>query len=390
MASVSKKQKKSIQKPPKSRPEATSALSQPVVAGSAPLAALSSFSPDGHSFALLTLAVDKHKLRVFDVANGNVAGEYVLQVSSGTCLQWTKISNTDRGRPSSPSKKRKRTDQESGNTTSNTLISVVMLGLANGSLTFFSPGKGTTVLSLSHQSSTVAILSATMDSDENCVWTTSANGSIYRWDISSNTIVGSWKSANNSPYSNICLVPRASTGHDEPRQILAASHAIDLIEVSPENTTPKTATTFSGHVTKVISMKWISSASQQSRFITSAERDRFVQGWTIPSSGTDGRMSFSAPIGGDVRKVQVTPDGKLFLVLSSTGIICLFAPPSSSSTSASKPLEPLSVIEFNTSKGTALTQTYDILDATFALDIEGTIQVARLAEGARPVFQSIV
>src|SRR4051794_4257664 len=137
MATISK-HKKSTQKPPKSRPQATSTLSQPISADSASLKTLSSFSPDGQLFALLTLAVDKHRLRVFDVTNGTVAGEYVLQTSFGTCLQWAKISSTDGGRASSPSKKRKRTNDT---TVSSNSISVVMLGLGNGTLIFFSPAR---------------------------------------------------------------------------------------------------------------------------------------------------------------------------------------------------------------------------------------------------------
>jgi len=397
MATISKKQRKSTTKPPKSRPEATNALSQPIVAGSAALSALSSFSPDGHSFALLSLAVDKHRLRVFDVTNGNVIGEYVLQVSYGACLQWAKISNLDGpgGRTStSPSKKRKRTIEDSETATSNSSLSVVMLGLSNGTLTFFSPARGTTVLSLAHPSSTAAILSAAMDPDEDRVWTCNADGEIHLWDIHTNGIIGSWKSAstNKTPYSNICLIPRTPlTERDEPQQVLVANHSIELIELSLDNSTPKKIAGFSGHVTSVNSMTWLSSfSSQQPQFITSAERDRFVQGWAVPSSGTDGKMSFSASVDGDIRKVQTTSDKTLFLVVSSTGTICLFGPPSTISTKNLKPLEPLSVINFSGQKTKGVVENYDVLDATFASDADGTIHVARLVEGARPVFQSIV
>jgi hypothetical protein len=48
------------------------------------------------------------------------------------------------------------------------------------------------------------------------------------------------------------------------------------------------------------------------------------------------------------------------------------------------------VICFNAPKSKVSTEMFDVLDATFASNIEGTVQVARLAEGARPVFQSIV
>jgi len=388
MATVSK-QKKSTQKPPKSRPQATSRLSQPVTTDSASLKPLSSFSPDGQSFALLTLAVDKHRLRVFDVASGNVAGEYVLQASFGTCLQWAKISNVDGGRPSSPSKKRKRTTQESEASTSSTSISVVMLGLANGTLIFFSPTRGTTILTLAHPSSITPILSATTGSDDTTVWTSSADGSIRLWNIQSNTVAGSWESAKKSSYSNICLAPESRKESDGPYQVLAANHSIDFLELSSENTVPRTLATFSGHVTSITSIAWVTS-SQQPRFLTSAERDRFVQGWTVPSSGTDGKLTFSASVDGDVRKIQSTPDGSLFLVVSSTGTICLFAPPSSGSANASKPLEPLSIISFSATKSKGVTTVYDVLDATFASPVEGAIQVARLTEGARPAFQSIV
>lgn len=329
--------------------------------------------------------MDKHRLRVFDVAHGNVAGEYVLQASFGTCLQWAKISNGDGGRASSPSKKRKRAAQEPN---ASQTISVVMLGLANGTLTFFSPARGTTVLTLAHPSSTAAILAADMDSDDSHVWTSNADGSIHLWNLHSNTIEGAWKSPSKLPYSKLCLIPQTSSESDEARHVLAANHSIDLLAVSPGDATPNSLAKFSGHVTNVTSMTWLSSSSLQ-RFITSAERDRFLQGWTIPSSGTEGKLSFSASVDGDIRKVQATSDGSIFLVVSSTGTICLFAPPSGSSANASKPLEPLSVINFSVSKSKNVTDVYDVIDATFASPTEGAIQVARLTEGARIAFQSV-
>lgn len=387
MAHVSKKEKKSGSKPPKSRPVATSSLSQPVTADAAALAALNAFSPDRRSFALLSLSVDKHRLRVFDTDNGRAIAEYILQTSSARCLRWGRISSGS-GSVSSHSKKRKKETQLSAKSPP---TSVVILGLVNGSVTFFSPAQNASVLTLSHPTSTSPVLSVDMDQDEIRLWTSSADGVIRLWSIQSGDLLGSWRSESVTPYSRLLLRPLESPEEEESRQLLAAHHAIELLELSPPNPTEtlscEMVTKFAGHVTPVTSMHWISTL-KHARFITSGERDRFIQGWAISSKG-EGRIAFTASVDNEIRRADISSDAKRFLALSSTGTICVFSTPEYSKRSSTTPLEPDSVIGIVIAASGNTTIPADVVDAVFDEDLEDTLRVTRLVSGARPVFHSI-
>lgn len=392
MATISKKAKKASAKPPKSRPASTGALVQPVTAEGTSLATLSAFSPDGQWFALLSLAVDKHKLRVFDRNSGKSIAEYVLQASSVTSLQWAQIAATLDPPLSPQSKKRKRTNENSKPEERHSGILVVVLGLANGGLTCFSPTQGTSILSLSSPISSGAVLAAIVDPDQKRLWTSGVDGSIRLWDIHKNTIIHSWKSKHRSAYSTLSLKPGTSTDENRPQQALAANHAIDLLElpINPlaESSNPRILATFSGHTSNLTSMQWISS-HHEVEFVTSAERDRFLQGWHVLSVGGEGKISFSAPIDGDIRKVHVSSDESLVIVVSATGTIWLFSYPPSLSSSPTT-LEPRSVISINPPKGKRNAEATVILDAILTPNRTGTMQVARLSNGVRPAFQEIV
>jgi len=418
MATHAKSHKK--QKPPKSRPVSTSAISQPVPidSESSSLAALSTFSPDGKWFALLSLAVDKHRLRVFDTENpggGKVVAEYVFQVSTVTCLRWGKVAVGDENshhdiesEKKGKSKKRKRNPESSTDARPST--QVILLGLANGAVTFFSPTHGSTIITLSHVTSTSSILAAVMDDDERHVWTAGADGGIRFWDTQdaqSSPVTYSTRSEDKRiPYSTLLLRPYQSSDEDgsHTRQILAANHGIELLELKVEDSVlretaapkrVKRMAKFTGHTSTVSSIHWITpedSSSLPDAFITSAKRDRFVQGWKFgalsSSSTAEGKILFSASVDGSVRKVQFSPNGRLFLVVSSTGTICVFTH-STTTVSSSSNLEPISVVNVTLSKGKA-TDSIEVLDATFSSGAEETLQIACLAEGARPIFQTAV
>lgn len=410
MASANKSHKK--QKPPKSRPISTSAISQPppIDNESSSLASLSAFSPDGKWFALLSLAIDKHRLRVFDTQKGygsKVVAEYVLQVSSVTSLRWGKIKHGDANShqdaqewKKSKSKKRKKTKDEESVAIPST--QVIVLGLANGSVTCFSPTHGTTIISLSDSASTSPILDAIIDEDERHLWTSSGDGFVRLWDTqetqSAPIVYSSRADDDRTPYSTLALCPQQEAG--DSRRILAAHHNISLIELGMEEASLgdtsksrkfQTKARFTGHASTISSIKWIPSEDTSLQaFVTTAERDRFVQGWKMPSispfSAAEGAILFSASVDGTVRKVQFSPDGTLLLVISSTGNISVFSDVSSAT--GGQPLEAKSIISVAIVAG-KMSEPVKVLDAIF-ISGEGSIQLACIVEGARPVFHSTV
>src|SRR5580658_6057079 len=98
MASSPKKPRK---KPPTSRPTSTSQISHPVtVEGASALVSLSSFSPKGDLFAFVSLAVDKHRLRVFDTTSARSVAEHTVDSSRVTTLAWSSIDLSEGQRQS--------------------------------------------------------------------------------------------------------------------------------------------------------------------------------------------------------------------------------------------------------------------------------------------------
>jgi len=88
---MTSKSKKTKTKPPSGRPASTSQLSQPIAEGASVLTALSSFSPKGDLFAFISLAIDKHRLRVYDTTSGQSVAEHVLDSSKVTTLTWSNL-----------------------------------------------------------------------------------------------------------------------------------------------------------------------------------------------------------------------------------------------------------------------------------------------------------
>ncbi|KAG8830090.1 Small subunit (SSU) processome component [Serendipita sp. 399] len=388
MATISKKQKKAAQNVANARKINTSSLSQPVNADAAPLASLNAFSPNHQWFAFLSLAVDKHRLRVFDTTTGVSIAEYTLQVSSVTSLQWGTLA-TDSGK-TVQSKKRKRSTQDSGPKAAPG-TPLVLLGLENGGIVFFSPTQGSAILTLSHPSATRAVLDVKTDLDEQRVWTTSEDGVIRLWDAKTSHIICSWTSESKLPYSRLAIRTRNPLESSSTQHVLAANHSIDYLELQLDSLDEEAVkatrlSTFSGHVTDLLSLQWISSSSDL-RFITTAERDRFLQGWNVPKRG-EGRIAFSASADGDIRKAHISQDGNYVLALSSSGLISIFKTPPATST-VTTPLEAESVVGILVSKDKKTSEPAQILDACFVSDQQGTLRVTRLLDGARLVFHVV-
>ena len=90
----SKNKKKST---PKKKAPATSSLVEPVIVEASSLASLSAFSPSGELFAHLSLAIDKHQLRVYNTLSEKVVSEKVFQDARVTCMHWIDPSHNGSG-----------------------------------------------------------------------------------------------------------------------------------------------------------------------------------------------------------------------------------------------------------------------------------------------------
>ncbi|KAJ7480156.1 WD40-repeat-containing domain protein [Mycena galericulata] len=399
--------KKNRSKPPRGRPPATSAISQPVVEDASYLTALSSFSPQGNLFAYLSLAVDKHRLRVYDTATGQSVAEHVVDSARVTSSTWGNFDASDGQRSDVEEppnkKKRKKRDSEANADGPAAAFGIVVLGLSDGTVLFFSPTHGRIIRTLSHSTSTAAILSVVLtDGGDSAptTWTSGADGAIRLWNAQKNDILGSWKNDDRIPYSSMAIRPSAE---DDRIDVLVANHSIRLLSTSPDALTEKPAqlASFTGHASSVKHLQWDASQTPATRFMSMADGDRIVSIWQSPEgSVADGKMVASVELDSDARTIALSvssptsSERQNLLTLTASGKISIFpiptelVPPASSSRTQHKvsTLLPRSNLTVLAKKGSSGSQ---VVDASFAAGVFGNIRVARIVGGVRPVFDLV-
>ncbi|KAG6866259.1 hypothetical protein C0991_006846 [Blastosporella zonata] len=395
-------------KPPQGRPVSTSAISQPVVEDASHLTALSSFSPNGNHFAFLSMAVDKHRLRVYSTVTGQSVAEHSIDSARVSATTWgmfdpSEGQNASSNAETSPSKKkrRKRDSLAPGEEAQSVAIEVVILGLSDGSISFFSPNHGRVLRTLSHPSSTAEVLALAVveNSDKtSTLWASGADGAVRLWNAQKNEIVGSWKNDDRIPYTSLAARPTVEEGRVD---VLAAHHSIRLLSTSDDTDSkkPKELASFTGHASSTRQLQWDASQLSTTRFVSFAEADRILYIWEVPEgSSIEGKAVASIPLDSDCRSFslfvsQKSPSAtqrQTLLTLSASGKISLFPIPSELATStSSKHKLPTLLSRSNLGASSKTTSSAKIVNAAFASGDNGSIRVARLVAGIRPVFDVV-
>ncbi|KAI0271644.1 WD40-repeat-containing domain protein [Gloeopeniophorella convolvens] len=408
MASTPSKKQKN--KPPKSRPATKSALLQPSVEDTSSVAALSAFSPSPNLYAYVSLAVDKHRLRVYDTATGRSVSEYTVDAARVTALSWASYpsksgNDAPESEDSAPRKKRKkRASLAARPEAESEAAPVVVLGLSTGSVIVFSPSHARVLRTLSHPSSTSPILSLDSSIDVPGVplalVTSCADSSIRTWNAQSGELLSSIKTDDRSPGTSLSLRPGSEPEHTS---FLLAHHSIRLLSTpsdSPFAASQKLTeeARFTGHASSITALRWQPAGSEGQTpriFASIAEADRHVQLWEMPQvSGAEGKLVASAPLDSDARHISFSQshDNPTLLVLSASGRVSVFAPSADlASTKTPKKnkekvvtLSPRSSAMISFKQSTASAQ---VVSAAF--EQEGRIRVAWLAGGVKPVFDVI-
>lgn len=406
--------KKAKNAPPRGRPTSSSVLSQPVVEDASSLTALSAFSPRGNYFASLSMAIDKHRLRVHDTTTGQSVAEHIVEGAQVTTLSWAQLNSPEQQGElmeddDGPKKKRKRRNSLAAPATSTDASSetsqIVLLGLSNGSLLVFSPFHGRTLRILSHPSSTAAILSLSVSplpsQNASTIWTSSADSSVHVWNAHTGDHISTWRTDDRIPCTSLSFQTFDS---GEQINFVLAHHSIRLLSIpSPssasiaESSRPKELATFIGHASNITSLCWVQPNSKDSipmQFVSMAEADRNVYVWEVPEeSTTEGKLVASIPLDSDARQISV--QGQHLLILSASGkasVYQLYSELSTSSpTKKSKQkvssLSPSSTISISVKRGTT---PIEVVSASVIPGEEGRICVARLVGGVRPVFDVVV
>ncbi|KAF9524070.1 WD40-repeat-containing domain protein [Crepidotus variabilis] len=415
--------KKSTLKPPKSRPASTSAISQPAVGETLPV--LSSFSPDGNHFALVTLAVDKHRLRVFNSVSGRAVAEHTIQSGRVGSLIWTTTNFGKEDEESGKKRKKRKTDGEAGEEAS-VEVEVIVFGLSDGMIQFFSPSHAKIVKTLSHSTSTSLILALARTpkttTSSSLLWSSSADSSVHLWNVQNQTILRTWKNDDRIAYTSLSMQPSSLSSseseEDETSSFLAAHHHIRLLSTSLSSSHDSTSTSskptqlssFTGHASNINRLRWINTTY----FLSSADIDRFVYLWDAQNaSASNEKPTASISLDSDVRTLEVhgghsdtastsesnsspAEEAKRTLLALSTSGKLIFVPipeefPTGKGT-ADKPsgihtLLPRTTLASSIpSKGKT---DAPIVDISTESGTEDSIRVVRLVNGIKPVFDVV-
>jgi U3 small nucleolar RNA-associated protein 5 len=372
---------------------------------------LSAFSPAADLFAFVSLAVDKHRLRIHDTHTGRSISEYIVDSARVTALSWANFQSPKSlgdGRETedvAPRKKRKKRDSRAPQSVPEPeAVPVVVLGLSTGSVIVFSPSHARIIRTLSKPSSTSSILSVDVYSDVTgatllCL-TLGADGLIRTWNVQTGELLSSTKTDDRLPGTSLTLRPGLESDHPS---FLLAHHSIRLLSVSSDSllTSPQKLTEearFIGHASNVTMLRWQpfdNDSQTPRRFASVAESDRIVHIWEVPRvSGSEGKLVATAPLDDDARHIAFpqSPLHPSLLALSTSGRIAIFtATNDQGATTTSKKtkakvatLSPRSSMTISFKRGV----TAQVINAAFEQD--GRIRVAWLAGGVRPVFDVVV
>jgi len=394
---------KSIQqKTLKGRPTSTSAILQPLPPENIPF--LSSFSPDGNLFALVTMAIDKHRIRVFNAVSGRATAEHTIQAGRVSSLTWgNMVFGVDAvlGEARSPNKKRKKrkTEDDTQKGQGNTEVLVVIIGLSDGTILFLSPSHEKVVQTLSQPSSTSAITSlAPSVYNRSLLWTSNADSSVQLWDVQKNIIWRSWKNEDRIPYTSLAIRP---TNADELQMdLLGAHHQIRLftdVFVTQENLSrkPKQIASFTGHASSIKELRW--DMATPHRFFSVAEGDRFIYLWETEGALSNERPIASTSLDSDVRTIGLDmsePLRETLVALSSSGKLYFIPIPSEfplSQSASDMPTQIHTLVPHSTlTSGLNSKTSPPVIDFVPIPGGTGAVRIVRLSNGVRPVFDLVV
>ncbi|KAG8902750.1 Small subunit (SSU) processome component, partial [Tulasnella sp. 403] len=369
----------------------------------------SSYSPDGRQFAYLSLAVDKHRLRVYNTTTGKSKAEYVVEKQRVTAMSWLDVNN-DFVDAKKVGKKRKTQHDNQGDAA---LISVVALGTSEGTVLFFCPTRNQVIYTLpqpTSSSSVLAIASSapSQDPKNTILWTSNQDGIIRAWSLQTGSVVGTWQDPDRTPFTSISLRPQPPNDSQDSTHLIAGHHNIRLFTLqpttSPESTDiqrPTVLSSFAGHASPVTAFEWdptYPTSSPSRRFVSIAENDRIVQIWQLSSreESSKGKLVATLPLDSDVRHISLssksyTSTSQVLLALSSTGIVSVLPIHKKLASSKSKTKVETLVAECTAAvapdeEGGETRSS--IIAAQFLETMPGHINITRIV-AMRPIFETI-
>lgn len=360
---------------------------------------LSSFSPDGVLFVIITLAIDKHRLRLYNTSSARIVAEYTFDSSRVSALAWGSIKSTTEVLDT-PNKKRKKrkthTDTPQNDKRTADTVDVVVLGLEDGTILFFSLITSRIIRTLTHPSSASSVIAlALKTADTPILWTSSADGIVRLWDVEKNEILSSWHDEEHIPYTSLSLRPTSDASQTD---ILVGHHHIRLfsdttLHDSTQNR-PLRLGSFTGHASSIMILRWAYASTVSHRFFSAAVNDRFVYVWDVVEDSSLGEKPVACvALDSDVQTIGLSSSNltrQTLVTLSASGKLSFIPIPESlvPHETTNKMLSLLPRSSITSSSNSSLDPK--VIDIICVPGDSHSIRTARLIKGVKPVFEDVV
>lgn len=341
---------------------------------------LSSFAPRAAYFALLTQALDRHRLRIYAPqagAEARLAADYVLPNARATALVWAELPPA--GGASEGSKKRRKDSSAPSSAAEKAGVSVVALGLSDGTVSLFSPTHARVVRVLSDttapSSGSRAVQALLFVPAAQTLYAACADATVRAWNLAD-------KEGDDAP-------ARTST-EQEARALLAltkdevlvASHAIQRLEAE------EGAQTWTGHASSVEHLTSVGESG--SAFLSAAEGDRVLTLW----SATSARPLASLPLEAPARRLAsfALPSSArtLVLALTQSGVLGLYDVPAALIGGGATPAKRTPALEKKAQVQLLLGKKKESTPLLDAVVVGDQLHVAALVRGAKLVLENTV
>ncbi|CEP10722.1 hypothetical protein [Parasitella parasitica] len=251
-------------------------------------------------FALITHAIDRHRLRIFNVRSGTVSNDYSAQEKEKiTCLTWGYMKDTgDLQANTVQAFKKKKSGIAS-------LSRVIALGMYSGSISMYSLSHGTIVKTLTGPH-TSPITDFVMNKDGSKGYSVAEDNLIVEWDIEEGKESFKWKADAKN-------VRKLKLSHDETK-LATAGHTITLWDLETHNVIKK----FTGHASAV---KELSFSYQDDVLISNAEDDRYVNVWDAQSNNTNSNNLTALTLETNVAHIDSSSTEPSVLAVTDDGLV---------------------------------------------------------------------
>ncbi|KAI8644881.1 WD40-repeat-containing domain protein [Parasitella parasitica] len=251
-------------------------------------------------FALITHAVDRHRLRIFNVRSGTVSNDYSAQEKEKiTCLTWGCMKDTGDLQANTVQAFKKK---KSGVAV---LSRVIALGMHSGSIAMYSLSHGAIVKTLTGPHTT-PITDFVMNKDGSKGYSVAEDNLIVEWDIEEGKESSKWKADAKN-------VRKLKLSHDE-KKLATAGHTITLWDLDTHAVIKK----FTGHASAI---KELSFSHQDDVLVSNAQDDRYVNVWDAQSNNTNSNNLTALTLETNVSHIDSSSTEPSVLAVTDDGLV---------------------------------------------------------------------